>query len=73
MGDSGRQINLTEAGVIRATESAHQLTINGDAKDTVNMVGAVFQGQSLINGEAYNHYSLGSTDIYVDHPVMVVV
>ncbi|MBO9723066.1 MAG: BapA prefix-like domain-containing protein [Novosphingobium sp.] len=72
-GDSGRQINLTEAGVIRATESAHQLTINGDGKDTVNMTGAVFQGQALINGEAYNHYSLGSTDIYVDHPVMVVV
>jgi len=33
----------------------------------------VFQGQTLINGEAYNHYSLGTTDVFVDHPVMVVV
>jgi len=39
----------------------------------VTMTGAVFQGQTLINGEAYNHYSLGTTDIFVDHPVMVVI
>jgi hypothetical protein len=73
MGDAGRRINLTEAGVIRATESSHQLTINGDQNDSVTMTGAVFQGQTLINGEAYNHYSLGTTDVFVDHPVMVVV
>ncbi|WP_313436650.1 Ig-like domain-containing protein [Novosphingobium sp.] len=73
IGDAGRRINLTEAGVIRATESSHQLTINGDANDSVTMTGAVFQGQTLINGEAYNHYSLGTTNIFVDHPVMVVV
>jgi len=73
IGDAGRRINLTEAGVIRATESSHQLTINGDGNDSVTMTGAVFQGQTLINGEAYNHYSLGTTDIFVDHPVMVVI
>ncbi len=73
IGDAGRRINLTEAGVIRATESSHQLTINGDANDSVTMTGAVFQGQTLIGGEAYNHYSLGTTDIFVDHPVMVIV
>lgn len=72
-GDAGKQITLTEAGVLRATDSNHQLIIDGDGNDTVNMVGAVFQSQTLINGEAYNHYSLGTTDIFVDHPIMAVV
>ncbi|TCU57295.1 Ig-like protein group 3 [Novosphingobium sp. PhB57] len=72
-GDAGRQITLTEAGVLRATDSHHQLTVTGDGSDRVTMSGAVFQGQTLINGEAYNHYTLGVTDIYVDHPVLVVV
>jgi hypothetical protein len=72
-GDAGRQITLTEAGVLRATDTNHTLTINGDSNDSVTMTGAVFQGQNLINGEAYNHYTLGTTNIYVDHPVMVVV
>jgi hypothetical protein len=72
-GDAGRSITLTEAGVLRATDTNHQLTINGDGNDSVTMTGAVFQGQSVINGEAYNHYTLGTTNIFVDHPVMVVV
>ncbi|WP_443477788.1 Ig-like domain-containing protein [Novosphingobium aerophilum] len=72
-GDAGRQITLTETGVLRATDSNHQLTIAGDGSDRVTMTGAVFQGQTLINGEAYNHYTLGTTDIFVDHPVLVVV
>jgi len=71
-GDTGRQAILTEAGVLRATDANHQLTILGDGKDTVTMTGAVFQGQTLIAGEAYNHYTLGTTNIFVDHPVMVV-
>jgi hypothetical protein len=72
-GDAGRQITLTEAGVLRATDAAHQLTINGDGNDTVTMTGAVFQGQALIGGEAYKHYTLGTADIYLDHPVIAVV
>ncbi|WP_288486053.1 Ig-like domain-containing protein, partial [uncultured Novosphingobium sp.] len=72
-GDAGRQITLTEAGVLRATDANQTLTINGDGNDTVTMTGAVLQGQSLINGEAYNHYVLGTTDIYVDHAVLAVV
>jgi hypothetical protein len=73
LGDGGRQITLTEAGVLRATEASRQLTVTGDASDRVTMTGAVLQGQTVINGEAYNHYTLGSTSIYVDHPVLVVV
>ncbi|WP_375195977.1 Ig-like domain-containing protein [Sphingobium sp.] len=71
--DAGRQITLTEAGVLRATDSNRQLTILGDGSDSVTMTGATFVGQTQINGEAYNHYTLGTTNIYVDHPVMVVV
>lgn len=71
-GDAGRQLTLTEAGVLRATDANRDLTINGDGSDQVTMTGAVFQGQTLINGEAYNHYILGTTDIFVDHPVLVV-
>jgi len=72
-GDAGRQITLTEAGVLRATDSNHTLTILGDGNDSVTMTGAVLTGQTQINGEAYNHFTLGSTDIYVEHAVMVVV
>lgn len=72
LGDAGRQITLSEAGVLRATGGT-QLTVNGDGNDRVTMTGAAYQGQTLINGEAYNHYTLGSTDIFVDHPVLVVV
>ncbi|WP_395329242.1 Ig-like domain-containing protein [Novosphingobium sp. BL-8H] len=72
-GDAGRQITLTEAGVLRATDSNHTLTILGDGNDSVTMTGATLTGQTLINGEAYNHFQLGATDIYVEHAVMVVV
>jgi hypothetical protein len=73
LSDAGRQITLTEAGILRATDANHQLTIVGDGNDRVVMTGAIFQGQNMIGGEAYNHYTLGTTNIYVDHPVMVVV
>ena len=71
-GDAGRQLTLTEAGVLRATDSNHALTILGDGNDSVTMTGAVIVGQTLINGDAYNHYTLGTADIYVEHAVMVV-
>ncbi|WP_260923247.1 Ig-like domain-containing protein [Novosphingobium sp. 9] len=71
-GDAARQITLTEAGILRATDSNHALTVLGDGSDQVTMTGAVFQGQTIIGGEAYNHYTLGATNIYVDHPVLVV-
>ena len=69
----GRQITLTQAGVQTMTDANHTLTINGDASGSVTMTGAVFQGQTLIGGEAYNHYTMGTSNIFVDHPVMVVV
>lgn len=72
-GDSGRQLTLTDAGVTRATDANHTLTVNGDTGDSVTMTGAVLQGQTLINGEAYNHYVLGANDIYVDHAVLAVI
>jgi Ca2+-binding RTX toxin-like protein len=72
-GDAGRQVTLTEAGVLRATDANRQLIVNGDGNDTVNMAGAVFQGQTQINGEAYNHYTLGTTNLYLDHPVLAVI
>ncbi|BAI95536.1 hypothetical protein Sj15T_33330 [Sphingobium sp. TA15] len=73
VGDAGRQITLTEAGIIRATEASHQLIVTGDLNDSVTMTGATLQGQTLINGQAFDHYALGTTNIYVEDPVMVVV
>ncbi|TCM17067.1 Ig-like protein group 3 [Novosphingobium sp. PhB165] len=72
-GDAGRQVTLTEAGVLRATDSNHTLTILGDGNDSVTMTGAVLTGQTQINGEAFNHYTLGTTDIFVEHAVLVAV
>jgi hypothetical protein len=68
VGDTGRQLTLTEAGVIRATD-VNVLRIDGDTGDTVTLTGATFQGQTLINGEAYNQYQLGAATIFVDHAV----
>lgn len=67
-GDPGRQLTLTEAGVLRATD-ANQIRIDGDTGDAVTLTGATFQGQTLINGEAYNQYLLGTATVYVDHAV----
>lgn len=67
-GDAGRQLTLTEAGVIRASD-ANTLRIDGDLGDSVTMTGATYQGQVLINGEAYNQYLLGTSTIFVDHAV----
>lgn len=73
VGDSGRQIVLSEAGIIRATEASRELVVTGDLNDSVTMTGATYQGQTLISGQAFDHYTLGTANIYVEDPVMVVV
>jgi large repetitive protein len=70
--DAGRQITLTEAGIIRASD-ANTLRIDGDVGDSVTMTGATYQGQALINGEAYNQYLLGTSTIFVDQAVFAGV
>jgi hypothetical protein len=73
LGDTGRQIVLSEAGIVRATSGAHQLVITGEVSDSVTMTGATYQGQTLINGHAFDHYTLGTATVFVEDPVMVVV
>lgn len=72
VGDAGRQLTLAEAGVLRATDANHQLIVTGDNNDSVTMTGAVYQGQTLISGQAFDHYALGTTNIFVEDPVLVV-
>ena len=40
---------------------------------TFLLPGAVYQGQTLINGQAYNQYGLGSTTVMVEDAVVTVV
>lgn len=72
-GDAGRSITLTEAGVTAATDSSRTLYVTGDGNDSVSLVGATYHGQTLVNNHAYDRYALGSTTVFVEDPVMVVV
>jgi hypothetical protein len=71
VGDPGRDIVLTVDGVLAATDSNHQLIVTGDENDSVTMTGAVFTGQTLINGHAYDQYSFGVSTILIEDPIAV--
>ncbi|WP_246623954.1 Ig-like domain-containing protein [Sphingomonas colocasiae] len=72
VGDPGRGITLTEAGVIQVTDSDRDLYVTGDMGDTVTMTGAIYEGQILVNNHAYNQYGLGTTTIFVEASVAVI-
>jgi hypothetical protein len=72
-GDGGRSIAIDEAGVLAATDSNRQLIVTGESNDSVSLTGAVYQGQTLINGHAYNQYVLGSVTVIVEDAVVVTV
>ncbi|WP_422396482.1 Ig-like domain-containing protein [Sphingomonas koreensis] len=72
-GDGGRSIAIDEAGVLAATDSNRQLIVTGESNDSVSLTGAVYQGQTLINGHAYNQYVLGSVTVIVEDAVVVIV
>ncbi|ATQ42937.1 Ig-like domain-containing protein [Caulobacter mirabilis] len=72
-GDAGRSISINQAGVLAATDSNRQLIVNGESNDSVTLTGAVYQGQILIDGHAYNQYVLGMTTVLVEDPVVVTV
>ena len=71
--DTSHSLTLTAEGVAAVTDDAtNTLTITGDAADSVTMTGAVLQGQELIDGHAYNHYTLGTSTILIEDAVTVV-
>ncbi|MGV3478544.1 MAG: Ig-like domain-containing protein, partial [Sphingobium sp.] len=72
VGDPGRGITLTEAGVIQVTDSDRELYVTGDMGDSVTMTGAIYEGQILVNNHAYNQYGLGTTTIFVEASVAVI-
>jgi len=69
--DAGRNITLNEAGVIQVTDSDRELYVTGDGADTVTLTGAVYAGQVLVNNHAYNHYALGTANVFVEASVGV--
>ncbi|UXC91398.1 Ig-like domain-containing protein [Sphingobium sp. RSMS] len=73
VGDTGHSLTLTEAGIIQATDANRQLIITGENNDSVTMTGAVHVGQALVDNHAYEQYSLGTTTVLIEDPVLVVV
>ncbi len=71
VGDAGRNVTLNEAGVIQVTDSDRELYVTGDGADTVTLTGAVYAGQVLVNNHAYNHYALGTANVFVEASVGV--
>ena len=69
------KITLDIRDVVRIADD-NQLTFEGDAKDELTLTnGAVDNGQTLIDGITYNHYttSNGNADLFVDVDVDVSI
>ncbi|NBQ89369.1 MAG: large repetitive protein, partial [Betaproteobacteria bacterium] len=73
-GTANRAITLTidEAGVLKLTGGATTLRITGDGADTVNLASATFVRQELLDGHSFNVYTLGSTTIKIEDPIVVM-
>jgi T1SS-143 domain-containing protein len=68
-------LTLTEDAVAALTDDDNVLTVQGDDNDTVSMIGATSTGNTSIddNGVTYNEYSVGSTSVYIDEDITVVL
>ncbi|WP_204379459.1 beta strand repeat-containing protein, partial [Acinetobacter junii] len=66
-------LTLGADGAARATGAGSQLFVEGDGNDTLNLLGGVFVGQVLINGQAYEQYSLDGTTVLVNPAVAVTL
>ncbi len=72
--DSGANTLIMDAdGAAKASGAGSELIINGGDNDTVSITGADYQGQTLINNQAYEHYVLGETNVFVQDQVQVVI
>ncbi|TID59154.1 beta strand repeat-containing protein, partial [Acinetobacter junii] len=66
-------LTLGADGAARATGAGSQLFVEGDGNDTLNLLGGVFVGKVLINGQAYEQYSLDGTTVLVNPAVAVTL
>ncbi|WP_236765718.1 Ig-like domain-containing protein [Acinetobacter junii] len=75
LGTENEAVTLTLGadGAAKATGAGSQLFVEGDGNDTLNLLGGVFVGQVLINGQAYEQYSLDGTTVLVNPAVAVTL
>ena len=64
---------LTAADVKAATDANNQLIISGGSNVQLNLDDAVFNGQVLYNGHAYEQYTMGTTTVLVEDPIVITV
>ncbi|WP_246162137.1 Ig-like domain-containing protein [Roseovarius faecimaris] len=67
-------LTITEAQIRELSENSDQVVVRGGADDTVTITGATASGQTTIDGETFNVYTLGAdATIVVDDQINVVI
>uniref|UniRef100_UPI000D6909FC beta strand repeat-containing protein n=1 Tax=Acinetobacter baumannii TaxID=470 RepID=UPI000D6909FC len=66
-------LTLGADGAATASGSGSQLFVEGDSYDTLNLIDGVYAGQVLINGQAYEQYTLDGTTVLVNPAVVVAL
>jgi len=73
-GPASRAVSLAidEAGVLKLTGGGNVLQVTGDSADTVLLGPANFVRQEVLDGHTFNVYTLGSSAIKIEDPIVVV-
>ncbi|WP_420861810.1 Ig-like domain-containing protein [Algirhabdus cladophorae] len=68
------ELTLTAAELEGLSDATNELRINGGSDDTVTMLGAQATGTKVIDGKAYDVYSLGDEGtVIIDDEITVVI
>ncbi|WP_339907504.1 Ig-like domain-containing protein, partial [Pseudomonas guineae] len=68
-GINGNDLLLDEGLVTAITDSNNTLRIEGDSSDSLTLNAATLAQSTLINGNSYDVYQLGSATLYVDQEI----
>lgn len=68
------ELTITEAQIRELSENSDQVVVRGGTDDTVTITGATASGQTEIDGEMFNVYTLGGdATIVIDDDINVVI
>ncbi|MEN8874650.1 MAG: Ig-like domain-containing protein [Pacificibacter sp.] len=64
------QLTITEAQLLGLSDTSNTLTIHG-GDDTVNIIGATANGQTVVDNQSYNVFSMGDGTVIIDDDITV--
>ena len=64
------QLTITEAQLLGLSDTSNTLTIHGH-DDTVNIIGATAAGQTTVDNQSYNVFSMGDGTLIIDDDITV--